>query len=76
MIERESESGKKRKPFFGDFTGFCRSELSKPRLEAALRDKSYGFMGTGITRFRQGPRFGFSQKLRKRRCPGKSRYLW
>ena len=75
MIERERESGKKSKPFFGDFTGFCRSELSKPRVEAALRDKSYECMGTGITRFRQGPMFGFSRKLRKRRCLEKSRYL-
>ena len=44
MIERERERERERKekqPFSGDFTGFCRSELDRTRVKAALRDKSY-----------------------------------
>ena len=41
--DRERERGKKRKPFSSDFIGFFRSELSRPRVKAALRDKSYAW---------------------------------
>ena len=43
--------------------GFCRLELGKSRVKIALRQELR--VGTGITRFRQGPRFGFSLKSRK-----------
>ena len=36
--ERERE-GKKSKPFSSDFTGFCRLELDRPRVKAALHDE-------------------------------------
>ena len=42
MIEREK--GKKSKPFSDDFTGFCRSELGRPRVKAALRDEGYAWV--------------------------------
>ena len=41
--ERERERGKKSKPFSGDFMGFCRSKLGRPRVKVALRDKSYAW---------------------------------
>ena len=42
--ERERERGKKSKPFSGDFTGFCRSKLGRPRVKAALSDESYAWV--------------------------------
>ena len=39
MIEREREREREReesKPFYGDFTGFCLSELGKLRVKATL----------------------------------------
>ena len=39
MIER-----KEKKPFSGDFTGFCRLELGNTRVKAALRDESYAWV--------------------------------
>ena len=41
--ERERREIKKAS-FFGDFTGFYRSELNRPRVKAALRDKSYAWI--------------------------------
>ena len=41
--ERERE-GRKKASFSGDFTRFCRSELGKPRVKAALRDESYAWV--------------------------------
>ena len=62
--EREREEGEKQASFSRDFTRFCLSELSRPRVKDVLRDKSYAWR-TKITRFRQGPRLGFSWKSRK-----------
>ena len=73
MKEREREMGERKENIsFNDFMGFCRSELGMPRVKAALRDVELR-VGTGITRFRQCPRFDFSRKPRKRQCPRKSR---
>ena len=35
---------KKKESFSGDFTRFCRSELDRPRVKAALRDESYAWV--------------------------------
>ena len=42
--ERERERGKKSKPFSDDFTGFCWSELDRPRVKAALLDEGYAWV--------------------------------
>ena len=43
--ERERrEKEKKKASFFDDFTRFCQSELGKPRVKAALCDKSYAWV--------------------------------
>ena len=41
--ERERERKEKR-PFSGDFTGFCWSEFRRMRVKAALRDESYAWI--------------------------------
>ena len=39
---RERERGERKKASFsGDFTGFCQSELGKPRVKDALSGESY-----------------------------------
>ena len=35
---------KEKQPFSCDFTGFCRLELGKPRVKAALRNESYAWV--------------------------------
>ena len=40
-VREREKGGRKKASFFGDFTRFCRSELGKPRVKAALRDESY-----------------------------------
>ena len=35
---------KEKQHFFGDFTRFCPSELSMPRVKAALRDESHAWV--------------------------------
>ena len=42
--ERERERGKESKHFSGDFTGFYRSELDRPKVKAALRNESYAWV--------------------------------
>ena len=42
--EREREEGEEKQLFSGDFMGFCRSELGRPRLKAALQDESYAWV--------------------------------
>ena len=46
MLERERkrEKGEEKQPLSGDFTGFCRSELDRLRVKAALLDKSYAWV--------------------------------
>ena len=34
----------KKASFFDDFTGFCQSELGRPRVKTALRDESYAWV--------------------------------
>ena len=41
--ERERER-KEKQPFYGDFTGFFRSELDRTRVKAALRYESYAWV--------------------------------
>ena len=43
-LEREREEGEEKQLFSGDFTGFCRSELSMPRVKSALQDESYAWV--------------------------------
>ena len=40
-LERERERREKKASFSGDFTRFCRSELGRLRIKAALCDESY-----------------------------------
>ena len=42
--ERERDEGEKKASFSSDFTGFCRSELGKPKVKAVLRDESYAWI--------------------------------
>ena len=42
--ERERERGRKKSSFSDDFTRFCRSELDKPRVKAAIHDESYAWV--------------------------------
>ena len=43
--ERERERREKNKASFsGDFTRFCLTELSSPRVKVALRDESYAWV--------------------------------
>ena len=41
MLEREE--GEEKQHFSGDFTGFCRSKLGRPRIKATLCDESYSW---------------------------------
>ena len=43
MLEREREEGEEKQPF-SDFTGFCRSELGRPRVKAILHYESYAWV--------------------------------
>ena len=60
MIERERER-KEKQPFSGNFTGFCRSELDRTRVKAALRDEGYAW----VLNHKISPWFEFSRKPRK-----------
>ena len=68
--ERERER-KEKQPFFGDFTGFCRSELDRTRVKAALRDESY----TWVLESQDFAKVRVFMETKKRRCPRKSRKL-
>ena len=41
---KEREEGEKKASFSSNFTRFCQSELSRPRVKAALRDESYAWV--------------------------------
>ena len=68
MIEREREESK---PFSGNFTGFCMSELGKPRVKVVLSDKSYAW----VPKSQDFAKVQVSTKTEKRRCLEKSRKL-
>ena len=40
-VRDRERGGRKKASFFNDFTGFCWSELGRPRVKVALRDESY-----------------------------------
>ena len=68
MIERERERERKEKqPFSNDFTGFCRSELDRTSVKAALRDESYAW----VLESQDFAKVRVFTKTKKRRCPGK-----
>ena len=69
MIERERERGKKSKPSSDDFTGFCLSELRKPRVKATLRDESYGWV-LELQDFAKAQGSGFNGNREKGGVPG------
>ena len=70
--ERERERERKEKqPFSGDFMGFCRSELDRTRVKAALCDESY----TWALESQDFSKVQVFMKTEKRRCLGKSRKL-
>ena len=71
--ERERERGReeKKQPFFGDFTGFCRLELNRTRVKAALRDESY----TWVLESQDFAKVRVFMETEKMRCPRKSRKL-
>ena len=67
MIERER--GKKNKPFSSNFTGFCRSELGRPRVKADLHDKSYAWVLESQD-FVKVQGLGFNENREKGGVPG------
>ena len=68
--ERERER-KEKQPFSGDFTRFCRSELDRTRVKAALRDESYAW----ALESQDFSKVQVFTETEKRRYPGKSRKL-
>ena len=42
--EREKEEGEEMQLFSDDFTGFCRSELGRPKVKTFLQDESYAWV--------------------------------
>ena len=78
MIERERErerereiEKKEKQPFSGDFTGFCRSELDRTKVKAALLNESYAW----ILESKDFAKVRVFMEIEKRRCPRKSRKL-
>ena len=65
-IEREKEKEREEsKPLSGDFTGFCRSELGRPRVKAALRDESYAW----VLESQDFAKVRVFMETEKRQCP-------
>ena len=71
MLEREREEGEEKQPFSDDFTGFCRLELGRPRVKAALLDESYMW----VLESQDFSKVRVFTKIEKKQCPGKARKL-
>ena len=69
--EREREDEEEKRPFSDDFTGFCQSELGKPRVKAALCDESYAW----VPESQDFAKVWVFMETEKRRCLGKSHKL-